>query len=330
MAQLRSAGETGAGPAHVLAGNQQAVVAFGRHQGLQLLGGQRQLLGRAGGGWKRPAGQGRIELAHQPGGAHGAPPHHHPVGAGDRQAAQGIGGAVHIAVGDHGDGEGPLHRRDGTPVGAALEALCAAAAVQGEQLGAGGLELLAPGHGPLGGVAVACLAAPAQPRLHGHRNGHGRGHGVHDAGRQLGVADQTAATAFFGDLLHRAAHVDVDQEGAGCLGAPGGFGHGGGPVVKQLHADRTGFSGELLHLLQPEAQLQAGGVHHLGEQQRIGGPAPHQAPKDAIAHPRQGRLQHPAAQGARRAPAGQLQKRVRSKRHARLSRCNPSHLEQRQ
>ena len=55
------------------------------------------------------------------------------------------------------------------------------------------------------------------------------------------------------------------------------------------------------------AQLEAGGVHHLGEQQGIGGPAAHQAAKNPIAHPRQRGLEHPAAQLAGRAIAGQLE-----------------------
>ena len=172
--------------------------------------------------------------------------------------------------------------------------------MQGEQLGTGIFEPLAPAH------RIAAIA-PAQPRFHRHRESYGRGHAFHQAGRQLGIADQATAAAFLGDLLHRAAHIDVDQKGAGGLGPLGRLGHGGGPVIKQLHTDRAGLAAQLLHLLQPEAQLQAGGVHHLGEQQGIGRPAPHQRPEDAIAHPRQGRLQHPAAQGAGCAVARELQ-----------------------
>ena len=93
--------------------------------------------------------------------------------------------------------------------------------------------------------------------------------------------------------------------GAGLLGPPGRIGHGGRPVIEQLHANRPRLTGQLLHLLEAKTQLQAGGIHHLGEQQGFGGPAPHQLAKNPVAHPRQGGLQHPAGQLARRAPAGQ-------------------------
>ena len=79
-------------------------------------------------------------------------------------------------------------------------------------------------------------------------------------------------------------------------------------MIEQLDADRAGFVPELRHFLQPKAQFQAGGIHHLGEQQGIGSPAAHQAPEDAIAHPRQRRLQHPAAQLAAAAIARQQQR----------------------
>ena len=42
MAQLRGAGEAGAGPAHVFAGNQEAVITAFAYQGQQLLFGELQ------------------------------------------------------------------------------------------------------------------------------------------------------------------------------------------------------------------------------------------------------------------------------------------------
>ena len=225
MAQLGGAGEALAGPAHVLAGDQQAVVALGRYQGLQLLRRQGKALEGAGGGRDGPAAELRIDLAHQPGGTHAAPPHHHPIGARLLQAAPGSGRTIDIAISDHRDRQRRLHRSDGGPVGLTLEALFAAAAVQGEQLGTGIFEPLAPAH------RIAAIA-PAQPRFHRHRERYGRGHACHQAGRQLGIADQATAAAFLGDLLHRAAHIDVDQKGAGGLGPLGRLGHGGGPVIK--------------------------------------------------------------------------------------------------
>ena len=150
--------------------------------------------------------------------------------------------------------------------------------------------------------------APAQAGFDRDRNCHGRGNGVHNSGRQFGLKNQAAAAAFAGDFAHRAAHVDVDQKGAGCFGAAGGLGHGRRTVVKELHPDRAVLRGQRVDLEPAVAKLQAGGVDHFGEQQGVGGPAPHQAPKDLVAHSRQWRLQHPAVQGARCAPPSQLQR----------------------
>jgi hypothetical protein len=89
VAQLRGTGEADAGPAEVLAGDQQAVISPGRQQGQQMLAGQGEPAGGIGGGRQRPTAQGGIDLPHQPRVAHAAPAHHHAVGAADRQAAQG-------------------------------------------------------------------------------------------------------------------------------------------------------------------------------------------------------------------------------------------------
>ena len=50
------------------------------------------------------------------------------------------------------------------------------------------------------------------------------------------------------------------------------------------------------------------GRQDVGEQQRVGRPAPHQAAEDSIAHPCQRRLQHAAAQLTRGSIAGKLQR----------------------
>ena len=61
--------------------------------------------------------------------------------------------------------------------------------------------------------------------------------------------------------------------------------------------------------------------HHLCRRCALpfGGPAAHQAAEDPIAHTRQRRLQHPAAQRPQRARAGQLQG-LREQRPSRLAR----------
>ena len=285
----------------MFAGDQQAVLPLGGHQGLEMLSGELQpLFGARGGGFGAP-GEGRIDLAHDPGGSHGGPPHHHPIGTGEGKAAQGVGAGVDVAIGDHRDGEGRFHLGNRRPIGLALEALLPGAAMQGEQLGSSVLQLGGKAHG------IGAAAAPSQPRFGRDRDPHGRGDRRHDPHRQLGIADQATAAAFFGDLFHRAAHVDVDQKGALGLGPPGRFRHGRRPHIKQLHPHGPRLLAELFHLLAPVAQLQPRGIHHFGEQQGLGGPAAHQAAKNPIAHPRQRGLEHPAAQLAGRAIAGQLE-----------------------
>ena len=170
-------------------------------------------------------------MADEPGGPHASPPHHHPIGAGLLQAAQGIGGGVDVAVGNHRDRQGVFDSGDGLPIGASFEALFPGAAMEGEQLGPSALQLTAPGH------RVEVTAAPAQPGLHGDWDRDGRRDRLHDAAGQIGFADQAAAAPFFGDLFDRAAHVDVDQEGPGGLRPAGRIGHRLGPVIKELNAD---------------------------------------------------------------------------------------------
>ena len=79
-------------------------------------------------------------------------------------------------------------------------------------------------------------------------------------------------------------------------------------MIEQLHADRALFVAEFLHLAAPEAQLKAGGIHHLREQQRIRRPAAHQMTEHTVADAGQGGLQHAALQPPRRAGPGKLQR----------------------
>ena len=185
------------------------------------------------------------------------------------------------------------------PVGPAAEALLPGAPVQGQGPGAGVLQQPGEAH------RIRVVLAPAQAGLDGDRDGHRRRHRLHDPGRQVGSADQAAAAPLAGHLAHRAAHVDVDQEGPLRLGPPGRFRHGRRPVVEQLHRHRPRLLPHQLQLGVAMAQLQAGGVDHLGVEQGVGGPAPHQAPEDPVTHPGQGRLEHPAGQGPAAARARQ-------------------------
>ena len=79
-------------------------------------------------------------------------------------------------------------------------------------------------------------------------------------------------------------------------------------MVEQLNPDRTVFAAELADFLTPVPQLQAGGIDHFGEEQGIGCPTSNQASKDAVADPREWRLQHPAVQLSRRSTARELER----------------------
>ena len=148
--------------------------------------------------------------------------------------------------------------------------------MQGQQLSSSVLQLLAPAH------RIGIAAAPPQPGFDRDGHFHRLADGFHDAGSQIRLANQAAATAFFGDFFDGAAHVDVDQKSPCVLRASGGFGHGLRPVIKQLHANGALFCGQFLHLSPAMAHLKAGGVHHLGEQQGVRAPAPHQPAKHLV------------------------------------------------
>ena len=104
--------------------------------------------------------------------------------------------------------------------------------MQGEQLRTGVLQLPAPG------LRVGVTAAPAESGLHGDGQAHGTGHGLDDPAGEIGITDQARSSALAGDLAHRAAHVDVDQERPSLFRPAGRFCHGVRAVIEQLHADR--------------------------------------------------------------------------------------------
>ena len=84
---------------------------------------------------------------------------------------------------------------------------------------------------PRGGV-------PAEPDLGGDRNRDRLDHGFADPAGELGIAQQGRAARRLDDLGHRAAHVDVDDIGAGRLRHPGRLRHHPGVAPHQVHRDR--------------------------------------------------------------------------------------------
>ena len=78
-------------------------------------------------------------------------------------------------------------------------------------------------------------------------------------------------------------------------------------MIEQLDPDRTLLLGQFLHLVPAMAQLQARGIDHFGEEQRIRGPSPDQTSEDAVADSCQRGLQNTAVQLTRRATSWKLE-----------------------
>ncbi len=150
------------------------------------------------------------------------------------------------AVDDDGDADRGLHLRDGAPVGFAAVELLPRAAVDrdgadAERLGA---------RGEIGRVLRGVV--PAQPHLQRHRPRR-RVHRCGDqAFGQVHVAHQRRAGEPAGHFLGRAAHVDVDEVGAGGLRHPRAPRHPFGAAADELdHGER-------------QAVADRGAAHHVG------------------------------------------------------------------
>ena len=81
----------------------------------------------------------------------------------------------------------------------------------------------------------------AQPRaqLDGHRQAAPAGRRPGERDRAVGIVEQCRSRPGLAHLRHRAAHVEVDQVGAGGRHALGGRCHHLGIVTEQLHRDRV-------------------------------------------------------------------------------------------
>ena len=79
---------------------------------------------------------------------------------------------------------------------------------------------------------------PAHPHLERDRNLDGPDGGIDDGRCELQVPHQSGAGVAVHDLLHRTAHVDVDDRGAAVFVQLGRFGHLLRRATGKLHRDR--------------------------------------------------------------------------------------------
>ena len=159
--------------------------------------------------------------------------------------------------------------------------------------------------------AIAGLDPRAQ--LHGHRQAAALGGPAGQRQGQLGVAQQLDAGAGTAHLAHRAAHVDVDQVGAGLGGDRGAGAHHLGVVAEELHRDRVLVGVDPHQLAQGAlvAVVQAEAGDHLRDRQP--GPVAFRLQAhEPVADPGQRRQQDPVGDphSADLEGVGQLRRRV--------------------
>jgi hypothetical protein len=159
-------------------------------------------------GWRVLAAEGGFDLLENPRGGHGGAPDHETGNGRLIPALQGDVGRTNIAVPDHGNLHGRGHGGDDLPIGLPGITLGPGAAVHGEALDPGVLE-------------VACvvrridrLRVPAgadfrrdRQRRDGPNDGRGNG------GQQGAVAQEGAAAVFANDFVDGTTEVDVDEVG---------------------------------------------------------------------------------------------------------------------
>ena len=149
-----------------------------------------------------------------------------------------------VAVGDDRDRHRVLDGADRRPVGCPGVELAARAAVDGDHPDAGGLGAARQ----LGRVDRGVV--PAEPHLQRHRQRRGADRRLDQGQRMVEVAHQRRAGVAARHLLGRAAHVDVDDVGAGVGRGPGALGH---PV--RLAAGELDDMGAVAGALGPEQRL---------------------------------------------------------------------------
>jgi hypothetical protein len=136
-----------------------------------------------------------------------------------RKRGVGVVKAFDVAVDDDGDRYRRLDGAHRRPVGAAFVELAAGAAMHRDKPHAG----LFRSPGEIGGVARKIV--PAKPHFQRHRNTHRLHHRLDQSERMIEVAHQRRTRRAVGDVLCRAAHIDVDNIGAGIFGDARAFRH---------------------------------------------------------------------------------------------------------
>ncbi len=119
--------------------------------------------------------------------------------------------AVDVAIHRERDRNRVFHLAHRAPIGAALVELIAGAAMHGDELHA---RLL---RAPRKFGRVHAIVVPAEPHLQGDRHLHRRHGRLDQRQRMVEIAHQRRARLPVGHVLGRAAHIDIDDVGAGIL-----------------------------------------------------------------------------------------------------------------
>ena len=140
-----------------------------------------------------------------------AAPDHHGIRAGLRQRRDRALEIRHVAVDDDRNGHRLLHGAHRGPVGRALVELAARAAMHRDEADAGRFGAARK----LG--RIARIVVPAEPHLQRDRHADRADGRVDQGQRMIEIAHQRRAGLLAGHVLGRAAHVDVDDVGAGAF-----------------------------------------------------------------------------------------------------------------
>ncbi len=186
---------------------------------------------------------------------------------------------VDVAVDHERDRDRVLHRAHRAPVGAALVELVAGAAMNGDELHAGILRA------PREFGRIDAIAVPAEPHLQRDRHLHRRHGRLDQRERMIEIAHQRRARLPVGHVLGRAAHVDIDDVGAGILRDASALAHPARLAAGKLHRmDRDPAPVGTQHGV-ATAPGELCGCHHLGYD-KAGAHRFHGAPKRSVGHAR--------------------------------------------
>ncbi len=169
------------------------------------------------------------ELAGKPRPSLRAAADHHRVGMRSGKRRIGVVEAFDVAVDDHRDRHGRLDGAHRRPIGAAFVELAARAAMHSHEPYAGPLRP------PRQLGRVARKIVPAEPHFQRHWNAHRGHHGLDQRERMRKIPHQRRSRRAARDVLGRAAHVDVDDAGAGTFRNARAFRHPARLAAGKLH-----------------------------------------------------------------------------------------------